>query len=90
MSASATLINSASDKASLVRMIQGWDRDDRRTLWNFHNVTPKPDSGKPSTTGSVEFRGGRCLRGPVRTKRWIAFSVAFVTLAIEEVSYPYP
>ena len=87
MSASATLINNVSDKASLVRIIQGWDNDDRRTLWNFHNVTPKPNSGK-SFTGSVEFRGGRCLRGPVRTKRWIAFAIAFVVLAIQEVCTP--
>ena len=84
MSASADLINNVSDEASLVRVVQGWDREDRRTLWNFHNVTPKPNSGK-SATGSVEFRGGRCLRGPVRTKRWIAFTIAFVILAIEEV-----
>ena len=84
MSASATLINNVSDEASLVEIIQGWDKGDRRTLWNFHNVTPKPNSGK-TVTGSVEFRGGRCLRGPVRTKRWIAFSIAFVILAINEV-----
>lgn len=84
ISASATLINNATDKASLVSTIQGWNKEDRRTLWNFHNVTPKPNSGK-SATGSVEFRGERCLRGPVRTKRWIAFAIAFVILAIKEV-----
>ena len=87
ISASATLINNVSDKASLVGIIQGWDKEDRRTLWNFHNVTPKPNS-EQSSTGSVEFRGGRCLRGPVRTKRWIAFSIGFVILAIEEVCIP--
>ena len=84
MKATANLINNVSDESSLVRIIQGWDKDDRRTLWNFHNVTSKPGSGK-SATGSMEFRGGRCLRGPVRTKRWIAFTIAFVILAIKEV-----
>lgn len=84
MTASANMINNVSREADLVSIIQGWHKEDRRTLWNFHNVTPKPNSGK-SVTGSLEFRGGRCLRGPVRTKRWIAFAIAFVILAIKEV-----
>ena len=80
----ASRINNLSNKASVVELIQGWDKTDRKTLWNFHNVTSRPGSLRPAT-GSVEFRGGRCLRGPVRTKRWIAFTIAFVALAIEEV-----
>ena len=80
----ARKINNVFHEADLVKIIQGWGKDDRRTLWNFQNVTQKPGSSRPCT-GSLEFRGGRCLRGPVRTKRWIAFAVAFVVLAIKEV-----
>ena len=81
----ASMINEVSDKSSLVGMIQGWEGNDRRTLWNFQNVTSKPGSQKPAI-GTVEFRGGRCLRGKVRTKRWIAFAIAFVILAIKRYS----
>ena len=49
----------------------------RRVLWNFSNTVGE---GKNRT---IEFRGGRHLRGRVRTKRWIAFAVSFITLAIE-------
>ncbi|KAK3934719.1 putative amidoligase enzyme-domain-containing protein [Diplogelasinospora grovesii] len=52
-------------------------RKDRYVLWNFDNVL----DGK---SGSVEFRGGRGLRGPVRTKRWIAFVVAFAHFCIRQ------
>ncbi|KAH7308827.1 putative amidoligase enzyme-domain-containing protein [Rhexocercosporidium sp. MPI-PUGE-AT-0058] len=58
-------------KGELVAYMQG---DDRRSLWNFRNVL----SGE---TGTVEFRGGRHLRGPVRTKRWVTFAVLFVDFA---------
>lgn len=82
----AFIINDAPNEADLVRAIQGWEKDDRRTLWNFQNVTAHQPWSQPSS-GTVEFRGGRCLRGPVRTKRWIAFAIAFIMLAIEEVCH---
>ncbi|KAI1417907.1 putative amidoligase enzyme-domain-containing protein [Hypoxylon sp. FL1857] len=50
-------------------------RKDRYVLWNFDNTC----SGR---SGSVEFRGGRGLRGPVRTKRWISFVLAFIHLCL--------
>lgn len=63
----AQLISSAPDAESLRDIMQ----DDRYVLWNFSNVAP----GK---SGTIEFRGGRFLRGKVRTKRWITFAVAFI------------
>lgn len=87
MSAIAGIINNVRMRADLVKIIQGWGQDDRRTLWNFQNVTTQHLWGRGSS-GTVEFRGGRCLRGPLRTKRWIAFAIAFIILAIREVSYP--
>ena len=87
MESIAKMINDVPNKTSLVSTIQGWNKDDRRTLWNFQNATVKPGSDRPAT-GTVEFRGGRCLRGPKRTKRWIAFAVAFVRLATTEVYIP--
>lgn len=54
------------------------DHNDRYVLWNFDNIYG-------SGSGTVEFRGGRGLRGPVRTKRLISFVVAFVYLCISYV-----
>ena len=54
-------------------------KKDRYVLWNFDNTLP-------GRSGTVEFRGGRGLRGPVRTKRWIAFVVAFIHLCLSQVS----
>jgi hypothetical protein len=48
----------------------------RRVLWNFDNAV--------SGTGTVEFRGGRYLRGSVRTKRRIAFAIAYVHLFVTQ------
>ena len=64
--------------------MQGHDqRRQRYALWNFKNTVGA------SACGTVEFRGGRHLRGKVRTKRWIAFAVAFVSMAItNKVSAP--
>ena len=62
------------DKQALIKEIQ---RDRRRVLWNFQNA----GSGD-RCTGTVEFRGGRGLMGPVRTKWWIAFVVSFIQLCI--------
>ncbi|GKT55858.1 SWIM zinc finger domain protein [Colletotrichum tofieldiae] len=53
-------------------------RIDRRVLWNFDNVFP-------GCSGTIEFRGGRALRGPVKTKRWISFALAFIHLCLSEV-----
>ena len=54
-------------------------KKDRYVLWNFDNVV------QPGGSGSVEFRGGRAFRGPVRTKRWIAFVMAFVHFCLNQV-----
>ena len=64
--------------------MQGHDRSRQRyALWNFKNTVGA------SACGTIEFRGGRHLRGKVRTKRWIAFAVAFVSMAISnKVSAP--
>ena len=80
----AESIWSAQKKTDLVEIVQGSSKSDRPVLWNFHNVTVMPFTDEPAI-GTVEFRGGRCLRGPVRTKRWISFAVAFIILAIKEV-----
>jgi len=64
-------------KAEIVSLMQG----DRKVLWNFANVV---HGGK----GTIEFRGGRHLRGPVRTKRWIAFVIAYIHLLLREASIP--
>ncbi|KAJ6015344.1 amidoligase [Penicillium herquei] len=74
-------------KSRLVELIQGTSKHDRPVLWNFHNVTRMPFANGPAI-GTVEFRGGRCLRGPLRTKRWITFPVAFIILAIQEFKMP--
>lgn len=65
------------NKSDLIDYMQS---NNRYVLWNFKNTQ--------SQSGTVEFRGGRHMRGPVRTKRWIAFTVAFVTKAIRDVSWP--
>jgi hypothetical protein len=82
----ALLINSVGDKEGLVKLMQGNKKKDRAVLWNFQNVARMPFNTTETVTNTVEFRGGRCLRGPVRTKRWITFAVAFIVLAIKEVS----
>lgn len=77
-------INAVQNEIDLVDIVQGLSKEDRPVLWNFHNVTCMPFATEQAI-GTVEFRGGRCLRGPVRTKRWISFAVAFVILAIQQV-----
>jgi hypothetical protein len=61
------------------RELKEFMQDDRRVLWNFEHVLP-------GSTGTVEFRGGRGLRGPVRTKWWVAFVTAFINLCAPRVS----
>lgn len=48
----------------------------RLITWNFLNTVQGHEGNFKS--GTVEFRGGRHLRGKIRTKRWIAFAVAFI------------
>ena len=55
---------------------------DRYALWNFQNTVQNRTTGK----GTIEFRGGRHLRGEKNTKRWVAFAIAFIALAIEKVT----
>ncbi|KAI0099792.1 hypothetical protein GGR51DRAFT_384307 [Nemania sp. FL0031] len=50
---------------------------DRRVIWNFENTL----MGK---SGTIEFRGGRGLRGRNRTKWWIAFAVSFIHFVLKE------
>jgi hypothetical protein len=81
----ATAVNAVQNKKDLVKVVQGLKKQDRAVLWNFQNVARMPYNTNEMLINTVEFRGGRCLRGPVRTKRWIAFAVSFIILAIKEV-----
>ena len=67
-------------------MQNGLNHSDRAVLWNFQNlVNSTRESHSPS--GTIEFRGGRHLRGPKRTLRWITFAVVFISMAIHEVRF---
>lgn len=70
----ANLIKGAANKTSLKKIIQ----DNRYVLWNFENILPRK-------SGTIERRGGRCLRGEVRTKRWIAFTIPFIHAVLSMV-----
>lgn len=72
------LINLARDTTSLRNIMQ----NNRYVLWNFDNIVP-------GRSGTIEFRGGRCLRGEVRTKRWIAFTLALIDAILSMVRYNY-
>ncbi|KAH6633762.1 putative amidoligase enzyme-domain-containing protein [Boeremia exigua] len=56
----------------LPKFMQG---NNRKVLWNFQNIRK---------SGSIEFRGGPRLRGPIHTKRWIAFVVSFIHMCISK------
>ena len=71
----ARSIDGIRSRDELVDYIQGGERN---CLWNFQNI-------RSGQSGTVEFRGGRHLRGPVRTKRWVTFAVLFVDLALQTV-----
>ncbi|KAI0440169.1 putative amidoligase enzyme-domain-containing protein [Xylaria telfairii] len=75
----AKLIKSATDTETLKNIMQ----NSRYVLWNFANIVP-------GRSGTIEFRGGRCLRGEVRTKRWIAFTLAIVHafLTMDDIKHP--
>lgn len=79
-------IKACEDFSQLVVYMQGsWnDVKSRRTLWNFQNLVRKPAAGyKPTYT--IEFRGGRHMRGHLRTLAWLSFAVTFIALALQEV-----
>lgn len=61
------------DKKQIVRHMQG----DRYVLWNFQNIN--------NSKGTIEFRGGRGVRGVNRTRWWIAFVVGFIHYLLTEV-----
>ncbi|OQO15258.1 hypothetical protein B0A48_00641 [Cryoendolithus antarcticus] len=57
------------NRETLVTLMQS----DRKVLWTFTHIV---DEG----IGSIEFRGGRGLRGEIRSKWWIAFAVSYIKL----------
>ena len=77
----ANEIGAFTDLDLLVTYMQG---DSRRVLWNFQNLVRAKDNGQPTYT--IEFRGGRHMRGHRRTLAWAAFAVAFIAMALDEVS----
>ncbi|KAI3324707.1 putative amidoligase enzyme-domain-containing protein [Xylariaceae sp. AK1471] len=76
----AELIESATN----AEMLQKFMQKDRYVLWNFGNIVP-------GRSGTIEFRGGRCLRGEIRTKRWIAFTIAIIhaLLSMNDLKHPH-
>ncbi|KAH6633759.1 putative amidoligase enzyme-domain-containing protein [Boeremia exigua] len=67
-----TAIQRMTTRAQILDLMQGIERF---VIWNFKNI---------ETTHTIEFRGGRHLRGPNRTFWWIAFAVSFISLALKE------
>ncbi|TGJ80069.1 hypothetical protein E0Z10_g8703 [Xylaria hypoxylon] len=76
----ARLIKSATNASMLKDIMQ----NDRYVLWNFANIVP-------GSSGTIEFRGGRCLRGEIRTKRWIAFTISLLHafLSMDDLKHPH-
>lgn len=62
-------IVSRGDERGIIAYMQG---EDRYALWNFHNI-------EEGGTATIEFRGGRGVRGLVRTKWWNSFMLASLT-----------
>jgi hypothetical protein len=69
-----TAIQGMTKPAQIIDLMQGTGR---YVIWNFWNIR---------TTNTIEFRGGRHLRGQNRTFWWITFAVSFISLALKEVS----
>jgi hypothetical protein len=65
-----------------IRSVVEYMQKDRNMLWN---TEPLVGTEKEAAKGSIEFRGGRCSRGPVRTKRWVAFTVGLIELLLCKV-----
>jgi len=86
-------IKACADFSQLVVYMQGSGQDvkSRRTLWNFQNLARGPTAGYPPTY-TVEFRGGRHMRGHLRTLAWLSFAVTFIAMALQEnlVNSPGP
>ncbi len=75
----ASDINALHNFEELIVYIQGGTAlDQRRVLWNFHNLWA-------GSKGTIEFRGGRHLRGPQRAIAWITFAQVFILMALKEV-----
>ncbi|KAH8718860.1 hypothetical protein HC256_003488 [Beauveria bassiana] len=68
----AELISTASTCIALRGIMQ----KNRYVIWNFDNTLP-------NKSGTIEFRGGRMLRGEIRTKRWITFAICFLRAVVE-------
>lgn len=78
----ASDIKAVDDFQELIHYMHGGsDAGLRRVLWNFRNLY------YGNCTGTIEFRGGRHLRGPNRTIAWITFAQIFVMMALDEVRY---
>lgn len=56
----------------------------RYVIWNFANICPREAGG--SCSGTLEFRGGSQFLNMKTTLKWIAFVVAFIHMALDEVS----
>ena len=69
--------------SSLNRLIS-YMQNDRYVLWNFQNIYPR--DGSVACSHTLEFRGASQFLNTQTTLRWIAFAVAFINLALEEVS----
>jgi hypothetical protein len=72
-------VGNCRNEQELCHLMQEGYSTSQRTLWNFNNTFA---DGK----GTVEFRGGRHLQGPERTKAWITLALSLVHLAIYKVS----
>lgn len=71
----------ANTLASLHDYMQG----NRYVLWNFANITPQRAGA--SCSGTLEFRGGSQFLDAKTTLKWVAFVVAFIHLALDEVRF---
>jgi hypothetical protein len=67
------------NKGQICELMQGTDRGSHYVLWNFQNVV--------GASGTIEFRGGRHLRGPNRSKWLITFTVAFISITLKQVRF---
>ena len=78
----ASDIKKKTSAKAIVDYIQGGVTSQHRyVLWNFQGLL------RP-TTGTIEFRGGRHMRGQNLTRRWIAFVIIFTLFALSEVREP--
>jgi Putative amidoligase enzyme len=75
----ASDINALDDFDGLIGYMQGGlELERRKVLWNFRNL-------RDQSKGTIEFRGGRHLRGPRRAIAWITFAQVFILMALDEV-----